>query len=414
MLMRAVYQAAIALAVPFALLRLLWRGRSQPGYRAHWLERFGLDGPPSTPGAIWIHAVSVGEMRAAEPLVKTLRARHPQIPLLLTCMTPTGRDTAEQLFGEGAVVRYLPYDLVPALRRFLRQYRPRMGILMETELWPALMSVCGEMSVPLFVVNGRLSARSAKRYGYARRLMRDAFRGVSAVAAQSADDAGRFRELGAQNVHVCGNLKFDRAPQQADLVLGEQFRRRLGGRPMVLLASSREGEEAMVLRAWQQSSVGDVILGIVPRHPQRFDAVAALIAQAGMTCQRRRDGASVAPDTQVWLGDSMGEMFAYYAACDVALIGGSFLELGGQNLLEACALGKPVIFGPHMFNFSEAARLAAQAGAALQVDAVAAAVQASLHLAQDSARGAVMGNAGRDLMSAHQGATRRVLDLLKL
>lgn len=183
---------------------------------------------------------------------------------------------------------------------------------------------------------------------------------------------------------------------------------------MVLLASSREGEEAMVLRAWQHAKVGNVLLGIVPRHPQRFDDVAALVAQAGMTFQRRANDTAVAPDTQVWLGDSMGEMFAYYAACDVALIGGSFLELGGQNLLEACAMGKPVIMGPHMFNFTEAARLAQQAGAAVQVDSVAAAVEAAMGLVQAPARGTLMGNAGHALMTAHQGATQRVLDVLKL
>lgn len=414
MLRRMLYGAVIAAALPFALLRLLWRGRLQPGYRHHWGERFALSAPAGATDAIWIHAVSVGEMRAAEPLMKALRARHPGTPLLLTCMTPTGRDTARQLFGDSVPVRYLPYDFGPAVGRFLRQQRPRLGILMETELWPELLFACGRQGIPLYVVNGRLSARSARRYRRVHGFMRDALRGVRAVAAQSSEDAERLRALGADHVQVCGNLKFDRAPGPADLALGEVFRRRLGGRPMVLMASSRDGEEALLLKAWRECAARDVLLTIVPRHPQRFDAVAELIAQQGLQVQRRSDGEAVRVDTQVWLGDSMGELFAYYLACDVALIGGSFLDHGGQNLLEGCAAGKPVLHGPHMFNFSEATRLAQQAGAALQEPDMAAAVDTAVALLKDPARVARMGDAGRALMRTHQGATGRVLDLLGL
>jgi len=414
MLRRLLYRLAIAAAVPFALLRLLWRGRRQPAYRRHWAERFALAPPTGAPGAVWIHAVSVGEMRAAEPLVKALRVTHPDLRVLLTCMTPTGRDTARQLFGDAMPVRYLPYDLAPAVRRFLRQHRPRLGILMETELWPELMSACAALDVPLYMVNARLSARSARRYRPVRGLLRDALRGVRGVAAQSAEDAERIRALGAVDVQVCGNLKFDRAPTPADLALAQDFRHRVGRRPVLLMASSRDGEEVLLLRAWRASATGDALLAIVPRHPQRFDDVAALVAQQGLPVQRRSDGEAVRAQTRVWLGDSMGELFAYYLACDVALIGGSFLDFGGQNLLEACAAGKPVLHGPHTYNFSEATRLADQAGAALCVAGMDDAVREGLQLTQDGVRRVRMGEAGQALMRAHQGATARVLSLLDL
>lgn len=412
--MRNLYRLVFWLALPFALLRLLWRARRQPAYLQHWRERFGFSDNAGITGAIWIHAVSVGETRAAEPLIRAMRTRHPELPILLTCMTPTGRETAAQLFGPEIRQCYLPYDLVPALRRFLRTHRPRMAILMETEWWPELMYACRQDRVPLFIVNARLSERSARRYAHVRSLMGDALRTAQGIAAQSADDAARLRALGAERVHVTGNLKFDRSAQPGDVQLAEIFRHRFAGRAVVLAASTRPGEEQMLLRAWTGAERGTALLIIVPRHPQRFDEVAELIRQAGLTCQRRSDEAAVASGTQAWLGDSMGEMFAYFAACDVALIGGSFLEFGGQNLLEACAVGKPVLFGPHMYNFSEASRLALQAGAARQVEDAEAAIIEALQLLRSAGARDAMGTAGRALMKTHQGATLRVLELMGL
>jgi len=409
--MRLLYRLLLWLALPLILMRLVWRGRRQPAYLRHWAERFGFV-EKGSPGSLWIHAVSVGETRAAEPLTRALRQQYPGVPVLLTCMTPTGRDTAMQLFGDAVTVNYLPYDLAPALTRFLRVHQPRLCVLMETELWPELIHQCRLHSVPVYVVNARLSERSAKRYGFAPRFIASVVAEIATIAAQSEADAGRFRALGATRVEVTGNLKFDRGPSEQDLNRGAAFRQRMGGRSTVLAASTRQGEEAPLLRAWRDSADYDAVLVVVPRHPQRFDEVAELIQQAGLSFQRRSDERPLQPGTQVWLGDSMGEMFSYFAAADVALIGGSFEPLGGQNLLEACAVGTPVVVGPHMFNFTEATQLAVQAGAALQAQSARDAMQMAIELLRDGPRCQAMGAAGRALLATHQGATQRTLRLL--
>lgn len=396
------------------MLRLGWRARRQPEYLRNLSERFGRSRAAGGGRPIWIHAVSVGETRAAEPLIRAIQARHPGVPILLTCTTPTGRISGEQLFGDGVQQAYLPYDLPHAVHRFLRTHQPRLCILMETELWPELILGCRKQGVPVYIANARLSERSARRYGYVSSFTAQVLRATTTIATQAEADSARFQNLGAARVVTCGNLKFDRGAQPGDYLLAEKLRKYLGRRPVLLVASTRQGEEGFFLDAWRDAARRDVLMVLVPRHPQRFDEVAKLIEQRELRYQRRSHDEEVDAATEVWLGDSMGEMFAYYAASDVAVIGGGFLELGGQNLLEACAVGKPAIVGPHMFNFADATRAALEARAVMQVDTAGEAMDAALALLEEPARLRSMGEAGQALMKTHAGATQRVLEALGL
>ena len=397
--MRALYTLLLRLVLPLVLARLWWRGRAEPLYREAVGERFGHYDGDRPEKLLWIHAVSVGEARAAAPLVRALAGALADHGILMTCTTAAGRETIKQLYGESVLVAYLPYDLPQAVQRFLEYYRPRLGILMETELWPNLLAQCSRHGVPVLLANARLSARSARAYRRWGALARPAIGALAAVCAQTAEDAARLRELGARLVEVTGNLKFDVEPDLAQLAAGRAWRAQVGRR-VVLLASTREGEEEMLLSAAQPESA---IIVVVPRHARRFDEVARW-AQSRRTVQPLPG-----PADRVHLGDTMGEMAFYYAACDVAVIGGSFAPLGGQNLIEALAAGAPVIVGPHMYNFAEATRLAIAAGAALQArDARQAMERAAGLLADDRAR-ARMSEAGRALCAAHRGATARHL-----
>lgn len=404
------YRLALLLAAPLIPLRLMWRGRRERGYLKHWGERLGAVKAP--PGAIWIHAVSVGEMRAAQPLIEALRADHSGRPFLLTCMTPTGRATAEALYGHFARIVYLPYDYAVLVRCFLRRTRPAVGILMETELWPNLIRAADTRGVPLMLANARLSERSARGYARLPALTRASLGRITEIAAQTDADAARLRQRGARAVHVTGNLKFDIAPPPDMLERGATWRAAWGARPVLLAASTREGEEALLLRAFAETAPAEVLLVLVPRHPQRFDAVAGLIEAAGLPYERRSMNRPPDADTRVLLGDSLGELFAYYAACDVAFVGGSLLPLGGQNLIEAASVGRPVLVGPHTFNFAQATADAVEAGAARQVrDADDCMRQARALLADATAR-TRMGEAGLAFAARHRGAAARVARLI--
>lgn len=414
MLTRLPYTLLWLLALPFVLLRLLWRGRRQPGYVRHLGERFGRYRVRAPGAVIWVHAVSVGETRAAEPLVRALLEHWPEHSVLLTHMTPTGRDTSRALFGNDARVlrAYLPYDIGCFTHAFLRHFRPRFGVVMETELWPNLLAACRRRRIPVMLANARLSERSARRYARLPALTALTMRALSVIGAQSAADAARLSQLGARRVSVTGNIKFDIAPPAAALQLALTLRGRIGTRPVVLAASTREGEEALLVEAFARQAAADVLLLLVPRHPQRFDDVAAGVAAARLKLQRRSANAAVDADTRVLLGDSMGEMFAYYATADVALIGGSWLPLGGQNLIEACAVGTPVVVGPHTFNFQLIAEEAVRCGAALRADDADAGVALALALLADAPRREAMAAAGRGFATLHQGATRRTVEIL--
>ncbi|MGE0558032.1 MAG: lipid IV(A) 3-deoxy-D-manno-octulosonic acid transferase [Burkholderiales bacterium] len=412
---RTLYTLLLYLGMPLVLLRLLWRARRQRGYLRHVGERFGFyDGPHAVKPCIWVHAVSVGETRAAEPLIRALRARHPQHRILLTHMTPTGRETGVTLFGDEVERTYLPYDLPGAMTRFMARFRPAAGVLMETEIWPNLVHAAVAAGVPVYLVNARLSARSFAGYRRTGALARNALRGLAAIAAQSGADAERLRALGATSVTVAGNLKFDQEISATQVAQGRQWRAGMTARPVILAASTREGEETLLLDAVLRAGAADVLWVIVPRHPQRFDDVAALIGARGLQLQRRSSGGPVAADSKVLLGDSLGEMAAYYAFSDVVLMGGSFLDFGAHNLIEPCATGKPVIIGPSTYNFAQAAQAAVAAGAALQTGGADQAVAMAVELAQDGERCRRMGAAGIAFAAAHRGATLRVLDLLRI
>ncbi len=406
---RAGYRLLLWLAFPFVLARLWWRGRHEPGYRRNIAERFGFY--PTTPPrpVIWLHAVSVGETRAAEPLLLALRSRHPDCDLLITQMTATGREAAQQLFGGAVRVAWLAYDYPSAVRRFLRNFRPRLGILMETEIWFHLVGECQLSGVPLLLANARMSAKSARGYSAVAPLVRVALGGLSAVAAQTTEDAERLRSLGARAVEVTGNLKFDADPSAGSESLAAQFRRGFGSRAVLLAASTREGEEELLLDALERNALGDALLVIVPRHPQRFDTVAQLLASRGLKFIRRSANTPLDADCGIVLGDSMGEMAAYYRACDTAFVGGSLLPYGGQNLIEACAAGVPVLIGPYTYNFAQAADSAVAAGAALRVNGAEEVIRLARSILQDAGLRERMGKAGVAFCAAHRGATERTL-----
>jgi 3-deoxy-D-manno-octulosonic-acid transferase len=399
--MNLLYTTAWRLALPLILLRLWWRGRREPGYRDFVGERLGYYTTSKRDKLLWVHAVSVGEARAAAPLVRMLQQAFADHRVLMTCTTAAGRETIKQVYGESVLESYLPYDLPAAVQRFLEYFRPRLGVLMETEIWPNLLTGCAANGVPVLLANGRMSEHSARGYARWKSLTRPALRSLSAVCAQSAGDAQRLRALGVPLVEVTGNLKFDVQPDASQLAAGRAWRAALG-RPVLLLASTREGEEELLLKALPRLGTNPLVV-VVPRHPQRFDEVAQL-AQS-----RRTRNPMPASAERVHLGDTMGEMAFYFGACDVAVIGGSFMPLGGQSLIEALAAGTPVVTGPSMFNFAEATRLAVEAGAAIQAPDAAAAIRQALELLSDPGRRQAMSNAGRRLCEVHRGATERHL-----
>lgn len=398
--MRRLYSTLLAMSVPLILLRLWWRGRREPGYRRNVAQRLGRYDLPRAERLVWVHAVSVGEARAATPLVRALQGALPDHRILMTCTTAAGRDTLQQVYGDSVEASFVPYDLPWAVRRFLDYFRPRLGVIMETEVWPNLIAACANR-IPLVLANARMSEKSARGYARLSGLTRPAFAALTAVCAQSMADAERLRRLGAARVEVSGNLKFDAAPNPAQLAAGRAWRAALE-RPVLLLASTREGEEQLLLNAAGEIA-SDALIVVVPRHPQRFDEVAQF-AQS----RRTRNPMPAATD-RVHLGDTMGEMAFYYAAADVAVIGGSFLPLGGQNLIESLASGTPVVVGPHMFNFSEATGLALAAGAAIQASDPRAAMASVGELLRDERRRRLMADAGKRLCDAHRGAAQRQL-----
>ena len=405
---RVLYTALLYAAFPFFLARLWWRGRREPGYREAIAERFGRSGLEPKPKLIWLHAVSVGEARACAPLVRALQREHPDHDMLLTCLTAAGRETIRQVFGESVHRAWLPYDYPWAVQRFLEHFRPRLGVLVETEIWPNLVRACAQNGVPLLLANSRMSRKSVRGYQRIAPLTQPAFESLAAVCAQSAADARRLRRLGAANVTVAGNLKFDIDPDPAKVGEGKALHAALRHRKVLLLASTREGEEELLLQELGAHDDGTLIV-LVPRHPQRFDAVAELVQRMGLTLARRSLGEAPHEGRRLYLGDTMGEMAFYYALADVAVIGGSFAPLGGQNLIEGCAAGIPVVTGPQMYNFADVTRMAVEAQAAIQEKDAADALRTARALLQDPERCARMGIAGMRLCAQHRGAAERHL-----
>ncbi|MFY9260589.1 MAG: lipid IV(A) 3-deoxy-D-manno-octulosonic acid transferase [Gallionella sp.] len=412
---RLLYTLFLWLLLPYIFIRLWWRGRKQPDYLKHWGERFGFyPARINNKPIIWLHAVSVGETRATVSLVAQLRAAYPQHQILFTHTTPTGRDTSVQLYGDAVQRVYLPYDYPFAVRRFLRHFRPQLGILMETEVWVNLNHAAQRARVPLLLLNARMSAKSARGYARFAALTRPALQGFTAIAAQTADDAERLQQLGATQLSIMGNLKFDIQPPPAMLDLGKTLRQQFGThRPVFLAASTREGEETLLLAAFAALPEPCPLLLLVPRHPQRFAEVETLIQQHGLCCQRRSLNQPVPAEVDVVLGDSMGELFAYYAAADLAFIGGSLLPFGGQNLIEASSVGTPVLIGQHTHNFADASRLAVEAGAAKRVHDARDLFATSQMLLNTPIALADMSERAKHFVAEHQGATQKAMYVVR-
>ena len=409
---RFFYTLVFLLCLPLILARLLYRAWRAPAYARRWHERFALGGDLRA-GGIWVHAVSVGESIAAAPMVRELLKRHPDLPITMTCMTPTGSEQIRKLFGDQVGHAYLPYDLPWLQRRLIRRLQPKIAIIMETELWPNLVAECQRARVPVLLANARLSERSARGYQRVSALVRPMFAALDWVAVQSAAEAERFSRLGVreQAMTVTGSIKFDLKPSEAVLQGAAQWRGQWGERPVWIAASTHAGEDELVLQAHQQllQHQPQALLILVPRHPERFDAVARLVQQADLRLVRRSAGQQPEPADQVFLGDSMGELMQFYACADVAFVGGSLIAGGGHNYLEPAALGLPILSGPHRFNFVEISELLEQAGALVEVaGAEPMGVQVGEWLNGEQARRQA-GAAGQAVVKANQGALERLL-----
>ncbi len=420
--MRYLYSFLWWFALPFVLFRIYWRGRREPGYRQHIPERLGFY-PDFVPVAqrLWIHAVSVGETRAAEPLIRALMAIFPDCQILLTCMTPTGRETGTGLFAKeiqsGKLIQsFLPYDIGLMMSRFIHHFKPSLCVLMETEIWPNLIHQCVSHQVPLALVNARLSERSLRKGRKFRSIMEEAAKGFSAVAAQTQTDADRLNEFGAKQIAVTGSVKFDVRPPADKLQKGLHLRHAIGDRPVLMCASTRLGEEPLLMEALPQLRE-DALLLLVPRHPQRFDEVARMIENCQIPMVRRSAlgddfQENIPSGIRILLGDSMGEMFMYYAACDLTFIGGSLEKLGGQNLIEPCAVEKPVLIGPHTFNFEAITEDAIKVGAAIRIKSARELMEQANILLADPIRCLTMGQIARQFAEQQHGATERTIQLL--
>ncbi|MGX9382450.1 lipid IV(A) 3-deoxy-D-manno-octulosonic acid transferase [Pseudomonas sp. JQ36] len=415
---RTLYTALFYLGLPLVAIRLWLRSRKAPAYAKRIGERFSYGMPPLQPGGIWVHAVSVGESIAAAPMIRALLQRYPRLPITVTCMTPTGSERIQALFANEPRIQhcYLPYDLPCAAARFLDHAKPKLAVIMETELWPNHIHQCAKRGIPVALANGRLSERSARGYGRFSKLTAPMLAEMSFFAVQTEAEAQRFRDLGArpQTVEVTGSIKFDLTIDPQLLQRAHELRGQWQAleRPVWIAASTHEGEDEVVLDAHRRllANYPNALLILVPRHPERFNSVFELCQREGFATVRRSTGANVEADTSVLLGDTMGELLFLYALADSAFVGGSLVPNGGHNLLEPAALAKPVISGPHLFNFLDIAAQLREAGALAEVDdaeGLAVEVQRLFELPRDAQR---MAEAGLAVMRRNQGALQRLLD----
>jgi 3-deoxy-D-manno-octulosonic-acid transferase len=416
--MRLVYVVLSYLMVPILLGHLFWRGLSNRDYWARALERFGFGQSIGGQRGIWVHAVSVGEVQASESLVRALRATYPDLPLVLTTVTPTGSERARALFGDDIIHSYAPYDLAGSVRRFFNWARPALAIILETELWPNLYHECGKRKVPLVLASARISPKSVRHYRRLLGLFRETLSHGIVIAAQSEADADRFRLLGANpaRTHVTGNIKFDFELPADVLEAGSEFRRlHAAQRPVWIAASTHHGEEELLLKVHRQvlESVPDALLVLVPRHPERFPSVAGLIEREGFETVLRSSRQACQDSTKVFLGDSMGELKTFYAASDIAFVGGSLVQIGGHNLLEPAALGLPVLTGPHNFNAEDIAELFVKNGAATIVNDGQELAGHIVRLFADPAERARLGQTGQSTVLKNRGALARLLALVR-
>lgn len=406
------YSLVFYLLLPVLLLRLWWRGRLAPGYRRNWRQRLGLGSPIDQP-VIWVHAVSVGETVAIAPLVHWLLQRYPRHRVLITNMTPTGAEQVRKLFGDRVEQRFCPWDLPLALSAFLRRTRPELCIVVETELWPNMLARCERAGVPVLLANARLSARSARGYRRFAALTQPMLRRLRLIAAQNATDAERFVALGmpTERVAVTGSIKFDLQPDAAKVKAGQVLRQQLGSeRPVLIAASTHQGEDEILLDAWQhlKATHPALVLILVPRHPERFADVARLCRRYSEQLVCRSRGEQPDRQTELYLGDTMGDLMLLYAAADIAFVGGSFSGTGGHNPLEPAALGLPVVMGPDCFNFQTITDALGEAGGLVRVeDANRLEAQLSAWLG-DVVRRRIAGEQGADFVAANRGALERL------
>lgn len=414
--MRQLYSFVLLLLLPLALGRLWWRSIKVPGYRQRWLERFGWFRPPASWGGLWIHAVSVGEVQAVVPLVRRLLLEYPALPITITTTTPTGSERVREQLGSQVFHVFFPYDLPFALRGFLRRIRPRVLFMVETEIWPNLLHQCRRGGVFTLLANARLSERSAQGYRRLGRFARDTFRSIDRVAAQSKADAERFASMGlpAARITVTGSIKFDQRLPASLAERVEVLRRDWGGRPVWVAGSTHEGEDEKVLFAHHKvlSRFPSALLVLVPRHPERFERVVGLCKREQLQLVRRSREQPINGRTQVYLGDTMGDLPMLLGSSDVAFIGGSLVETGGHNMLEAAAQGVPVCFGPHVFNFAEISQMLLEQGAARQVMTEAELGECVIDWFADASQRSVVGENGRRVVAENRGAVDRLLALL--
>lgn len=410
---RTLYSLFFTLCMPLVLLRLLLRARKAPAYARRWHERLGLGGD-LRPDGIWVHAVSVGETIAAAPMVRALLERYPQLSVTITCMTPTGSEQIRKLFGDRVGHAYLPYDLPWLQGRFISRLRPRIGVIMETELWPNMVHEAKAANVPLVLANARLSERSARGYQRVAWLVRPMFAALDWVAVQTQAEAQRFARLGVDQsaMSITGSIKFDLQPDPLVLEQAASLRGLWGERRVWIAASTHAGEDEQVIAAHREllALLPDALLILVPRHPERFNDVARLLEGADLKFIRRSSGEAPMRADQVLLGDSMGELLMFYACADAAFVGGSLIAHGGHNYLEPAALGLPIISGPHSFNFTEISELLEGAGALQRVQNQAELAGAVAHLLAEPKVARQAGAAGLSVVRDNQGALERLLE----
>ncbi|MGB0205762.1 MAG: lipid IV(A) 3-deoxy-D-manno-octulosonic acid transferase [Neptuniibacter sp.] len=413
---RPLYTALFYLALPVILLRLWWRGIKAPAYRRRWQERLGFFKASELDRPLWIHAVSVGETLAIVPLVKLIQARHPEIPIVMTTMTPTGAERVEATFGDSVTHLYCPYDLPCALKRFLNKVNPRACVIVETELWPNLVNSCSQENIPVLVANARLSERSAKGYARFGKMAELMLKQISKVAVQNDTDGQRFLDLGlpAPAMEVTGSIKFDVSAPEGSERLAVALRQLWGeNRPVLIGASTHDGEESALLELYQnlQASYPELMLVLVPRHPERFDPVAELVKKNGLKLARRSLGQQPDEKTQVYLGDTMGELMKLLAAADIAFVGGSLIERGGHNPLEPAVLGKPVVMGKHFFNFQLICESLQSAGGLSVVTSQQELVAEITNFLESPEKARRQGEKGREFVKQNQGALEKLYTL---
>lgn len=416
--MRWLYTLLLYSLLPLILLRLWWRGRLAPAYRRRIGERFGFFTAPPLRAPIWVHAVSVGETIAAAPLIRALQQRHPERDIVVTTMTPTGSERVRALFGDSVFHVYAPYDLPDALARFLTRLQPTLALIVETELWPNTVEACAARGIPSLLVNARLSERSARGYARIGALTESMLQSLTGVVAQNVADGERFVALGLprERLTVSGSIKFDieLSAELRERAAAERERLGLAQRPVWIAASTHEGEDDALLDAHiaLRQRHPDLLLLLVPRHPERFDAVAALIAQRGLSVVRRSSGAVVDADGAVLLGDTMGELLLLLGCADIAFVGGSLIARGGHNMLEPAAWGLPIITGDSDFNFREISLLLQQAGALVKVADTNALTETLATLLDDAAERQQRGAAARQVVEQNRGALEKLLDVI--